>query len=495
MRVNSISISILIALFLIVNSFTYGQMKNEDGVKDSFLEQILSEEDAIQQAHNLVKNYAQFSRLLSDSEEDWTDEFLSLFSLNASLPLDYLLNADFNLVSPSKYTSDYLALEIDKPLESQTFLLESKTTVRAMGDGLGFRVTVYVERKMNRVYNGTRFVTPEKKRSYIQNIEILVKEGVAPQIDRVFEISPSYSNHLTLDLFGLSQISGTKLEAGNTLKLAGLDGAEYSLNSIGANVRYHFNPFSPISSLGSSRLGLFVGLGMENWNYKIDAVTITGETTDYLGESDAVVLLQNGSNLNNQANAQDFVQLTTGYFLEETISRTSLSGAAGFSYALSEGNGAKTILELGLGFVASSTVNSEVNSSSDNYALFAEGPFNVNEVQFYSDRIIYNGQMYSGIIPSVYNLDDPTESRSYTTEMDMSSFFEIKLIQMFNLDNKLGLGGFVTFRQHLNSPFESNSYEPASLKEVIDDGAPRVSTFSNGQAPVFLGLGIRLQKN
>lgn len=447
-------------------------------------------------ALNLLEKFIILSRLSGPAGEDYTNEFLSLFSMNASIPLDFYEGERSTYGTPETYVSEYVASGITQPLVTSSQLMSKKTIVEAIQGSDDYSVTMFIERIKTKTIVEGHYVQFDKPLKEIWMLFVHVYSYGGAQISQTTRLAIPFLSPLVLDAnFGFNVASAQISEGVDAGSIVGLDQMKVSSNNIAIGLNYRFLPFRDPTSEEPITYYMKAGIGLDFTTYTTEALSLSGQTPDYLSDDGVYLLINAPDSLNDSPLAEgtgDFILYIDDEFDEEKLKVTTLDLMVGGGYQFSE----NTIVELGLGFVTSASGEIGVRSDYTRYATFSEGYFEENPVAIYpgsatfslqSDALAFDDQS------DVYGLRNSNEELNFKAETKSAMYLELKLIQLFDV-GQFVLGGTLSMRTLLGSPLSSDSQGNTALQDVASRGVPRLIAFTEKFKPFYVGVGIRIQK-
>jgi|GEM_PF-3751431 len=473
------SLLLLIVVMLCSVQIFAGEKSNE-----------VTPDEAIQKAKALLKQFQQASAMKDYQGRSTTDEFLFLFSPNAYLPLSFISSRLEESVSPNKFVAEYQAHDIMSPLSTQYELVGKPQLGEVRNDG-DRQLTLRLKSILTHGVNEQGIYAPLLEQ-VVQRLEMQVQvsaSGYAKIVRIVPIVVDSRPVSLALDLQYLMNATNNGLRE-NT----GIDGLEdHTVEVRGPSIRLSvgFSPFSASTPGETPRLGIRIAAGTDFLGYTAPEMGVVSKQVDYL-EEDQVIELLSGAQLNDAAiGSEDFVLSVNDRFQEEKVNHTAIKASLGLTYRL----GNNTHFELAYGLSSGGTVDVTRSQALQVNSTFSEGQFANSPLVVSDGEVTYNGHS----IPfqdqeNVYGLRGAQANESYALELAGTTYVEIRLIQGFNAGT-FGVSGILTVRQHLSSPLPNSGETALDLREVVVEGVPRLVAFTEEFNPMYVGIGLRLQKN
>jgi hypothetical protein len=460
-----------------------------------YLQDQMSSEEALELALKHIEKYGVLSVLIDDDKVDISDDFKALFALNAVIPLDFIDSKESELVSPEKYVAEYFSREIGTGIPVVIRVLSSKNQAFEMGESGDYRVVIYLQKLMYAEVVNEEMAALEKPKRLIQEMEILVSKGGNVRINRLIPVMTTGEKNWSVDIRYAMDISNPIII--NDFDQLGSTPSSLNLTTIGLRVNYSFNPFLPISTLGNERVDFMIGLSMDQWTYSMDSGSLSSEEINALPGSQ-VINLNTGVDISDtKPSARNFVRKIDSDYEKESLKATLAGLSIGLGYDLASNTSSSTRMELGFGFLGGQTkqMTSEVSYSSQ--TTFAEGPFSSSPVIIRPyDEISYvtaENLAEHEEVSSTYGLQSINDASEYNVEFKSTSYMEIRLVQLFNL-GEFDLGGALSLTKQLSSPIDFGLISDRSHSYSVTNGIPRLIALTEKSSPLFLGLGLRIQK-
>jgi hypothetical protein len=456
----------------------------------------INPEEAKLMALDLLERFVTLSKLMGPDGEDYTKEFLSLFSMNASIPIDFFEGNRSDYGSPETYVSEYVASGIAQPLATTSKILLNNLKVEEVQGSNDYSVTMFLERIKTRTVVDSHYVQLEKPIKEIWKVIVTAYSYGGAQIYQLTRLAIPTITPLAFDLDFEFNLAKAQISAGSNVRsIIGLDQMDVNSNNISFGLNYRFLPFRDLTSEEPIKYYMKAAIGLDFTSYTTEALNLSGQLPDYLSDDGVYLLINAPDSLNDSPLAEgsgDFILFIEDEFEKEKLNVTTLDLMIGGGYQFND----KLALELGLGMVTSASGEIAVKSDHTRYATFSEGYFQENPVT------IYPGSATFALQSETLNFDDQGEAYGlrnngedlkYKAETNSAMYLELKLIQMFDVGD-FALGGTVSIRTLLGSPLSRDLEGTNALRDVGLDGVPRLIAFTEKFNPFYIGFGIRIQK-